>query len=137
MTSNLELRDTKINGAENAKSSAASEEDPCIQESKSNDLKLGFRDRTEQKLREKSGLSRKGLIIAGAVLLVLLLLLITVIALGAAWPRTPHHRQFPVCEDTACLRAAAQVTSYTTHLLNCLETHCYLISTGIYLPPST
>ncbi|GLV32218.1 gone early [Carabus blaptoides fortunei] len=61
------------------------------------------------KLREKSGLSRKGLLIAGAVLLVLLLLLITVIALGAAWPRTPHHRQFPVCEDTACLRAAAQI----------------------------
>lgn len=100
--------DRKLNGAETGKSVASGEEDPCIEESK--DTKLSFRDQTEKKLREKSGLSRKGLLIAAAVLFVLLLLFIIVIALGAAWPRIPHHNQFPVCENSACLRASAQVS---------------------------
>lgn len=108
MTTTPEL-DRKLNGGENPKPASSGEEDPCIQEIDKKSHKRNFRERTEEKLRERSGLSQRGLHIAGLVLLLLLILLITVIALGAAWPRTPHHRQYPVCEEAACLQAAAQV----------------------------
>lgn len=108
MTTTPEL-DRKLNGGENPKPTSASEEDPCIQEDDKKCLKRNFRERTEQKLRDKSGLSQRGLRIAAGVLLLLFILLIVVIALAAAWPRTPHYRQFPVCEDPACLRSSAQV----------------------------
>lgn len=110
MTTTPEL-DRKLNGGENPKPTSASEEDPCIQEADEKHSRHNFRERTEKKLREKSGLSEKGLRIAAGVLLLLFILLITVIALGAAWPRTPHHRQFPVCQEAACLRASAQVNA--------------------------
>lgn len=110
MTNTPEL-DRKLNGGETPKTNptAASEEDPCIQEVDKKCLKRNFRERTEEKLREKSGLSQRGLHVAAGVLLLLFVLLIVVIALAAAWPHSPHHRQYPVCEDAACLRASAQV----------------------------
>lgn len=108
MTTTPEL-DRKLNGGETPKPASSGEEDPCIQEADKKTHKRNFRERTEQKLREKSGLSQNGVRIAALVLLFLLILLITVIALGATWPRTPHHLQYPVCEEAACLEASAQV----------------------------
>lgn len=94
------------NGTE-LKTNDPSECDPCIETKRGEKRVL---DDTERYLRDKTGLSRRGIYIAGALLLVLLLLFVTVIALAASWPRTPHHLQFPVCKDSACLRASAQVS---------------------------
>lgn len=87
------------------------ENDPCLKTSARKDRRK-FYERTEEKLREKSGLTRRGLIIAGVVLFILFILFIIVIVLGICWPRTPHERQFPICEDAACLRAVAQVCTF-------------------------
>jgi hypothetical protein len=64
----------------------------------------------EEKLRQKSGLSRLGLIVAGVVIVLLLVFLIVIITLAATWPRTPHAHLFPVCTRAACLHASAQVS---------------------------
>lgn len=112
--------DQKLNGGDAPKPTNATsgdEEDPCIQETNQKSHGKNFRQRTEQKLRDKSGLSEMGLRIAAAVVIVLILLLITVIALGAAWPRTPHHLQYPVCQEAACLEAAAQVRILFTDII--------------------
>lgn len=113
--------DTSQTPVANALSS--DENDPCLKPSHKSNGK--FYERTELKLREKSGLSRRGLIISGIVLLVLLFLFITVIVLVICWPRTPHERQFPICEDAACLRAVSQV-SILTIVLHPAETLCIL-----------
>jgi predicted metalloendopeptidase len=68
-----------------------------------------FVSQLEGKLRQKSGLSRLGLIVAGVVILLLLVFLIVIISLAATWPRTPHAHLFPVCTRAACLQASAQM----------------------------
>ena len=67
-----------------------------------------FVSRLEEKLRQKSGLSRVGLVVAGVVVLLLLVFLIVIITLAASWPRTPHAHLFHVCSRAACLQASAQ-----------------------------
>lgn len=65
----------------------------------------------EDKLRQKTGLSRLGLIVAGVVVLVLLVFLVVIITLASTWPRTPHSQLFPVCTRAACLQASAEVST--------------------------
>jgi hypothetical protein len=72
-----------------------------------------FISELEEKLRQKTGLSRFGLIVACAVIALLLVLLIVVITLASTWPRTPHSQMFPVCTRAACLQASAQVSRST------------------------
>ncbi|KAF2894142.1 hypothetical protein ILUMI_12029, partial [Ignelater luminosus] len=96
------------NGTEVPKIMEPSENDPCI-EFKNQSSKTRFLQNTERRLREKSGLSRTGLYVCGALLLLLIVLFITVIVLAATWPTKPHHQQYPICNEPACLRAAAQV----------------------------
>lgn len=94
---------------------AVSNEDqqPCLQESngKNGPRRRRFVADTEAALREKTGLSPKGLRVAGALLLVLVLLFVAVFSMAVLWPRLPHHLRFDVCRNSACLRAAAQVSS--------------------------
>ncbi|XP_021937704.1 protein gone early isoform X2 [Zootermopsis nevadensis] len=68
-----------------------------------------FISELEQKLRQKTGLSRIGLIVACAVIVLLLVFLIVIITLASTWPRTPHSHLFPVCTRAACLQASAQM----------------------------
>jgi hypothetical protein len=70
-----------------------------------------FVSELEEKLRQKTGLSRLGLIVAGVVILLLLVFLIVIITLASTWPRTPHSQLFPVCSRAACLQASAQVSA--------------------------
>lgn len=63
----------------------------------------------EDKLRQKTGLSRLGLIVAGVVMLLLLVFVIVIITLASTWPRTPHSQLFPVCTRAACLQASAEM----------------------------
>jgi uncharacterized membrane protein len=69
-----------------------------------------FVSELEEKLRQKTGLSRIGLIVACAVIVLLLVFLIVIITLASTWPRTPHSQLFPVCTRAACLQASAQVS---------------------------
>lgn len=69
-----------------------------------------FVSQLEENLRQKSGLSRLGLIVAGVVIVLLLVFLVVIITLAATWPRTPHAHLFPVCTRAACLQASAQVS---------------------------
>ncbi|PSN48712.1 hypothetical protein C0J52_08788 [Blattella germanica] len=69
-----------------------------------------FIENVEEKLKEKTGLSRLGLIIAAVVLFLLLVFLLVTIVLGSTWPITPHSHLFPVCTRAACLQASAQVS---------------------------
>lgn len=68
-----------------------------------------FVSQLEENLRQKSGLSRLGLIVAGVVIVLLLVFLVVIITLAATWPRTPHAHLFPVCTRAACLQASAQM----------------------------
>lgn len=61
----------------------------------------------EQKLRDKTGFSRTGLIVAVVAALLCAVLLVALVVLVAMWPRPP--RPFPVCRRAACLRASAEV----------------------------
>jgi len=63
----------------------------------------------EQKLRDKTGFSRTGLIVAVVAALLCVVLLVALVVLVAMWPRPP--RPFPVCRRAACLRASAEVSS--------------------------
>jgi hypothetical protein len=65
----------------------------------------------EEQLRQKTGLSRRGLVVAGVVILLLVVALIVIIALASTWPRTPHSHLFPVCTRAACLQASAEVST--------------------------
>lgn len=72
-----------------------------------------FVSQLEERLRQKTGLSRIGLIVACVVVALLLVFLIVIIALACTWPRTPHSQLFPVCSRAACLQASAQVSACT------------------------
>lgn len=62
----------------------------------------------EQKLRDKTGFSRTGLVVAGVAVLLFLILLCTQVITLIMWPRPP--RVFPVCRSVSCLRASAEVS---------------------------
>lgn len=107
--SEKENKKDQPNGTENP--TEPSEHQPCIENGQQSEKK---HDKAQweiiaDRLCKKSGLSRKGLYIALSVLVFLLVLLITVIVLAVCWPLTPHHQQFPVCDNSSCLRASAQV----------------------------
>lgn len=95
------------NGTEVANMEAC-ESDPCMNDKKGAKKSRRWQN-TERMLMDKTGMPKRTLYVAGAVLLVLLLLVVVVITLSATWPRVPHHLLFPVCKEPSCLRAAAQV----------------------------
>nr|CAI5857033.1 unnamed protein product [Callosobruchus analis] len=98
--------DPKTNGMSPKPNREPSESDPCMDEAKTKD-EVDFFHRYRDQISEKTGLSRKGVYVAGGVALLTFLLLLIVIVLAACWPRIPH--LFPVCEKAECLRAAAQI----------------------------
>ncbi|KAB0795870.1 hypothetical protein PPYR_09931 [Photinus pyralis] len=108
MASEESVKQTNKNGTDSPKINEPAEDDPCI-EIKSSLDKPRFLVKTENQLREKTGLSRLGLYIAIVLLIVLIILVIIVLSLAIAWPNIPHSAQFSICQDPACLRAAAQV----------------------------
>lgn len=61
----------------------------------------------EQKLRDKTGFSRIGLILVLAVLFLCLVLIVTQFLMLILWPRTQP--PLLVCKTTSCLRASAEV----------------------------
>ncbi|XP_065160757.1 protein gone early-like isoform X2 [Atheta coriaria] len=95
------------NGVDGAFKTADEESEPCLEEKSKGRL---FWTKTEQKLRDKSGLTKHGLYYVGGLALFAFLLLIVVIVLSACWPATPH--RFQVCNTESCLRAATQVRQY-------------------------
>nr|CAH7760415.1 unnamed protein product [Callosobruchus chinensis] len=100
--------DPKSNGMSPKPNGEPSESDPCMDEAKTKD-EVDFFHRYRDQISEKTGLSRKGVYVAGGVVLLTFLLLLIVIVLAACWPRIPHRHQYPVCEKAECLRAAAQI----------------------------
>lgn len=107
------MKDAK-NGVDFASSDAAAECDPCIDTKRQEDT---LWNSAVRKVRDRTGLTRWGVYLVGGLLIVLVVLFITVVALGASWPHTPHHQLFPICKDSACLRASAQVsTTFFVHL---------------------
>ncbi|XP_050523842.1 protein gone early-like [Daktulosphaira vitifoliae] len=61
----------------------------------------------EQKLRDKTGFSRTGLLVTALTLFLCVILFITLIVLLFMWPRPPS--VFPVCRRASCLRASAEI----------------------------
>lgn len=100
------------NGVDFQPNEAIAECEPCI-ETKQNEMKIW--DNAERVLRDKTGLTRWGVYFVGVLLITVLILFIIVVALGASWPRTPHHHQFPICKHSSCLRASAQVSYKPFH----------------------
>lgn len=98
----------QTNGKETKINAEPSENDPCMGEG--NKEENSFVKKQKQLLREKTGLSEKGLHIAAGVVLLTFILFLIVIVLSAAWPKVHHHQEYPVCESTECLRASAQVS---------------------------
>ncbi len=62
--------------------------------------------RIEQKIKEKTGLTRTGLVLAVLCILLTIALFLCVIL----WPKTPHSKQYPICTKPSCLRSSAEVT---------------------------
>lgn len=65
-------------------------------------------------LKEKTGLSTVGLVIAVIVILLLILSCVALIVLGIIWPTIPHQMRFPVCRRSACLRSSSEVSKKTS-----------------------
>lgn len=63
----------------------------------------------EDLVRDKSGLSRRGVYYLLGLIVLLFVLVLVVVTLAACWPRISHEHEFPVCGDGACLRASAQI----------------------------
>lgn len=114
------------NGVDGTFKTADEESEPCLEEKSKGRL---FWTKTEQKLRDKSGLTKHGLYYVCGLALFAFLLLIVVIVLSACWPATPH--RFQVCNTESCLRAATQVSlshftignilyTYVTFVYSCL-----------------
>lgn len=61
----------------------------------------------EQKLRDKTGFSRTGLILVLATLFLCLVLIVTQLLMLILWPRAQP--PLLVCKTTPCLRASAEV----------------------------
>lgn len=55
------------------------------------------------------GVTSRGLLILGLLLVFILILLVIIVVLAALWPRTKAQEAPKVCDTPACLRAAAQV----------------------------
>ncbi|XP_022917898.2 protein gone early [Onthophagus taurus] len=88
------------------KSLEPSEVDPCIDEKIQRNK---FLNRAEVAIRRKTGLSQEGVKYAIGLVILTLVLFVIVIALAIAWPSVPHHFEYPICRDPACLRAASQL----------------------------
>ncbi len=58
------------------------------------------------------GVTSRGLLILGLLLVFILILLVIIVVLAALWPRTAAQEAPKVCDTPACLRAAAQVFSF-------------------------
>ncbi|EFX68569.1 hypothetical protein DAPPUDRAFT_259939 [Daphnia pulex] len=54
------------------------------------------------------GVTSRGLLILGLLLVFILILLVIIVVLAALWPRTKAQEAPKVCDTPACLRAAAQ-----------------------------
>nr|CAD7455234.1 unnamed protein product [Timema tahoe] len=65
--------------------------------------------RIESRMRERTGLSRLGLIVAALLVFLLFIFLIVIIVLASTWPRKTHVELSPICRTSPCLMASAQV----------------------------
>nr|CAD7256327.1 unnamed protein product [Timema shepardi] len=64
--------------------------------------------RIESRMRERTGLSRLGLIVAALLVFLLFVFLIVIIVLASTWPRKTHVELSPICRTSPCLMASAQ-----------------------------
>ena len=87
----------------------------------------------EERLKEKTGLDRMKLIIAGVLLLLLFVFLIVIIVLSATWPQTPHSHQYPVCTRAACLQASAQVSLSAFYIIITSKIQCNSLPLDLFL----
>nr|CAD7395031.1 unnamed protein product [Timema cristinae] len=67
--------------------------------------------RIESRMRERTGLSRLGLIVAALLVFLLFVFLIVIIVLASTWPRKTHVELSPICRTSPCLMASAQLQS--------------------------
>ncbi|XP_046444687.1 endothelin-converting enzyme 2-like isoform X1 [Daphnia pulex] len=96
-------------------------------------------ERQVQKAGGLLGVTSRGLLILGLLLVFILILLVIIVVLAALWPRTKAQEAPKVCDTPACLRAAAQVIgSMENHTSPCTNfwnyaCHSWLVSNP--LPP--
>lgn len=64
----------------------------------------------ERKLRDKTGFSRTGLVVAAVAVLLCVVLTAVLIVMAVKWPPRPAR----VCRRASCLRASAEVNDVTT-----------------------
>lgn len=64
----------------------------------------------ERKLRDKTGFSRTGLVVAAVAMLLCVVLTAVLIVMAVKWPPRPAR----VCRRASCLRASAEVNGVTT-----------------------
>lgn len=60
----------------------------------------------EKTIKEKTGLTRTGLVLA----ILCTLLTIALVVCFILWPKTPHSKLYSVCVKPSCLRSSAEVT---------------------------
>lgn len=61
--------------------------------------------RIEKIIKQKTGLTRTGLVLAVLCIVLAIVLLVCLIL----WPKTSHSKEYPVCAKPSCLRSSAEV----------------------------
>lgn len=61
--------------------------------------------RFEKIIKQKTGLTRAGLVLAILCIVLAIALLVCIIL----WPKTAHSKEYPVCTKPSCLRSSAEV----------------------------
>lgn len=61
--------------------------------------------RIEKIIKQKTGLTRTGLVLAILCIVLAIALLVCIIL----WPKTAHSKEYPVCTKPSCLRSSAEV----------------------------
>ncbi|XP_065206567.1 endothelin-converting enzyme 1-like [Planococcus citri] len=73
--------------------------------------------RIEKIIKQKTGLTRTGLVLAVLCIILAISLLVCLIL----WPKTSHSKEYPVCAKPSCLRSSAEILSK----LNSNESICH------------
>lgn len=64
--------------------------------------------RIEKIIKQKTGLTRTGLVLVFLCIVLAIALLVCIII----WPKTAHSKEYPVCTKPSCLRSSAEVSSF-------------------------
>lgn len=87
----------------------STEAEPCLSQDEVKPKKLPFYEKHLSNIQERTGLSRKWVLIGLGLVVLLVVSLLVNLGLLIGWPCIPHMFRYNICRGPECLRAASQV----------------------------